>query len=520
MTYFAVLTFRMRTAFWISLFIISSCKTPRPLAGGDGIIEIVIIQVNDVYEIAPIAGGKIGGMARVASLKKEYQKQNANTILVMAGDFLSPSVYNSILYNGKRIRGKQMIESMNAAGMDLAVFGNHEFDITESELQERLNESDFQWVSSNTFHNKKGKVVPFEQYRSDTVSIPKTLIRSFRDADGTAVKVGFIGLTLPFNKAEYVTYSDPLETAREVYNQIKDSCDAVVAITHQFVPEDLELARQLPALTLIVGGHEHDMRIEKSGSVYIAKAHANARSAYVHKLTIDKKKNITLVVPELRMLDEKISLDSSASLVVKKWSDIASANYATLGFDAGKIVLSKGDSLDGRESEVRSRSTNFTKIIVEAMADATPQADVSIMNGGSIRLDDILYPPITQYDIIRSLPYGGPIREAELKGSLLKQVLDSGIANRGVGGFLHYYPVEYDPTNQVWMLKGDSIQTEKVYRVAFSDFLVTGREAGLSFLNKDNPGMIKLFDAEISPQDPRSDIRLALIRYLEKKNRN
>jgi len=32
---------------------------------------------------------------------------------------------------------------MNAAGMDLVVFGNHEFDIKESELQLRLNESTF-----------------------------------------------------------------------------------------------------------------------------------------------------------------------------------------------------------------------------------------------------------------------------------------------------------------------------------------------------------------------------------------
>jgi len=121
----------------------------------DGKIDVVFVQVNDVYEIAPLEGGKTGGMARVATLKKEYLKANPNTFLIMAGDFLSPSVYNSLKYNGERIRGQQMVESMNAAGMDYAIFGNHEFDITESELQKRINESSFQWISSNTFHKTK-----------------------------------------------------------------------------------------------------------------------------------------------------------------------------------------------------------------------------------------------------------------------------------------------------------------------------------------------------------------------------
>ena len=128
---------------WLLLIFISgiiSCS-PTRRAGvpgrDDGKIEVIFIQVNDVYEIAPTTGGTAGGMARVAAIKKEYKKQNPNTFLVMAGDFVSPSIFNSLSFEGKRIRGRQMIEAMNAAGTDLAIFGNHEFDISESELQER-----------------------------------------------------------------------------------------------------------------------------------------------------------------------------------------------------------------------------------------------------------------------------------------------------------------------------------------------------------------------------------------------
>ncbi|MBK6635707.1 MAG: hypothetical protein IPG38_16720 [Chitinophagaceae bacterium] len=133
-----------------------ACSSTKPVAAGsdDGMIEITFIQVNDVYEIAPLDGGKSGGMARVATFKKEALLKNPNTYLVMAGDFLSPSVYSSLRHEGNRIRGKQMVEAMNTAGFDLAIFGNHEFDIPAADLQSRINESTFKWISSNTFQKK------------------------------------------------------------------------------------------------------------------------------------------------------------------------------------------------------------------------------------------------------------------------------------------------------------------------------------------------------------------------------
>ena len=93
------------------MIVFASCSsTKKTTSKDDGKIEVTFVQINDVYEIAPLSGGKEGGMARVATLKKKYQQKNPNTFLVMAGDFVSPSVYNSLQYEGKAIRGKQMIE--------------------------------------------------------------------------------------------------------------------------------------------------------------------------------------------------------------------------------------------------------------------------------------------------------------------------------------------------------------------------------------------------------------------------
>ena len=323
------------------LLIISalSCNTTKKTTGtDDGKIELVIVQVNDVYEIAPVSGGDYGGMARIASLKKEQLRLNPNTFLLMAGDFLSPSVYNSLGYEGKRIRGKQMVEAMNAAGFDLVGFGNHEFDIQKWELQERLDESSFQWIASNSYLRSNDSLLHFYKntaHGKDT--LPAYKIISIRDKDGTSLKVGFIGINIPSNMADYVAYSDPLQTAIRLYSRIKDSCDIVIPITHQTFKQDSILASAIPGLPIIIGGHEHDMRFKKIGNVFITKANANARTAFVIKIAYDKNRKAVNVQPRLRSLDNTVPLDSFTSAVVTSWATIAKKNYQTLGFDPMQI---------------------------------------------------------------------------------------------------------------------------------------------------------------------------------------
>ncbi|MFZ1451320.1 MAG: bifunctional metallophosphatase/5'-nucleotidase [Ferruginibacter sp.] len=500
----------------MGLLLFASCNTAKQTAANDnGKIEITLVQINDVYEIAPLDGGKAGGMARVATVKKEQLSKNGNTIMVMAGDFLSPSVYNSLKFEGNRIRGKQMVDAMNVAGVDLAVFGNHEFDIPEADVQSRINESKFFWVSSNTFQKKGNEILPFVKNSLPVPQpFPKAIIRTMTDKDGTTVKIGFIGLTLPFNKAPFVSYTDVFESAQKYYDQIKDSCDAVIAITHQAMDDDIKLARQIPGLALIIGGHEHERHYAKIGNVYITKADANAKSAYIIKLRLNKKDNSLKLKADILDINEKIALDSATNVVVKKWTDIANSSYASLGFDATKVCMQTGDPLDGREAYIRTQQTNFTKLIVAAMEKASPAADAVIINSGSIRVDDILQMPVTQYDVIRSLPFGGSIMEVDMKGSLLIKILNAATKNVGSGGFLQYSAALRNENNG-WSLKNIPVDAGKTYKIAITDFLMTGGEANLDFLTKDNPDMVKVYPVFTDLNDSRSDVRRAIIRYME-----
>jgi 2',3'-cyclic-nucleotide 2'-phosphodiesterase (5'-nucleotidase family) len=501
------------------LFMLSACKTTQPggTAKDDHKLTMTFLQINDVYEIAPLSGGREGGIARVATLKKQYKQQNDNTFLVIAGDFLSPSVYNSLQYQGKAVRGRQMVDALNTAGLDIAMFGNHEFDIKEAELQDRINESRFQWISTNSFHKTGNGVSPF--LKTGDGPFPTTRILQLTDADGTKARIGILAVTLPFNKADYVSYTDPLQAAKEAYNKLKDSVDAVVAITHQSMEEDERLAREIPELAAIIGGHEHDGRFARIGKLPITKALANAKNAYVVSLHLNTKKKRHNVKTSIAPLNETVSLDSATNEVVQKWNRIAEENYSSLGFDAKAVVINKGEPLEGRETEVRSHPTNLTSLVVAAMKEAVPQADIVVLNGGSIRVDDVVLLPVSQYDILRSLPFGGAISEADLKGSLVIRLLNAGRANKGIGGFLHYNEnLQFDQNTNAWLLDGKAIDAEKIYHVALPEFLLSGKEAKMDFLNPKNPDVVKVYPAASGKTDPRTDVRLAVVRYLQKNS--
>src|SRR2546428_1537728 len=71
----------------------------------DCTVRVTLLQVNDVYQFAPVDLGTRGGIARVLTLRKEIAKQSPNALFLLAGDTISPSV-ESITY-----KGAQMIDA-------------------------------------------------------------------------------------------------------------------------------------------------------------------------------------------------------------------------------------------------------------------------------------------------------------------------------------------------------------------------------------------------------------------------
>lgn len=469
--------------------------TPIPASG-----KITLVHINDVYEITPLAGGASGGLARVAALVKEFRRRNPNTIFTLGGDFFSPSALGTAVVQGQRLAGRQMVAVLNSAGLDLAVFGNHEFDLRPDEFMARLSEASFPIIATNvtdTLGNRFSGTVPYA-------------VRSFAFEGADTVKIGFLGSVLPSNPQPWVRYLPWFEAMQTTARLLRDSVDILIGLTHLSVDQDAAIAESL-GLDLIIGGHEHDNMILRRGPglTPIVKADANVRTIAVVDLFWDRSRRQVQVTPNLMAIGDTLPDDPDVAKTVAAWVDLGYAGFRAGGFEPDRVIANLPMALEGRESQTRNQPTNLASLIAEAFYREAGDVDLALVNTGSIRIDDVIPPgPIVEYDLIRILPFGGNVAVVTMLGEVLEQVLNQGDENRGTGGYLAHYLVRKDPSGR-WLVGGLPIVSGNKYRVALTDYLASGRERGLGFLSPSNPGITDFLTFR--------DVRLALKDELSRK---
>ena len=398
----------------------AATRAPRP--------DLVILQLNDVYEANPVGGE--GGLARVATLRKRLEAEGAPVVTVLAGDFLSPSAIGLAKVDGERLAGKQMVAAFNALGLDYVTFGNHEFDVSEAQLLARIGESKFTWFSGNVL---RGSGEPFP-------GVQPRIVRTVQTPSG-AWTLGLLSVTLNSNPHDWVRYdADYVGVAKREVEALKAAgADLIVALTHLDLDDDEAIAEDVPPVDFILGGHEHEnVRIYRGRDFTpVIKADANARTVYVHRLTRGDGGAPTLT-SELVRIDAAIPDDPEVAAAAKTWTDRAFDSFRADGLQPERVVTTAWVDLDGREASVRNRSTDLTRLLAEAVAAGGQDAQVALYNSGSIRIDDTIPAgtPVTEYDVLRILPFGGQVVTVTLTGAVLSQVLDAGLANRGKGGYL------------------------------------------------------------------------------------
>ncbi len=501
-----------------TLLLLTACTPTRQLTNStdDGIIEFVFLHANDVYEIFALQGGKAGGLARVATLKDELLAENSNTLTVHAGDFLNPSLIGSIKYEGKRIKGKQMVEVMNAVGFDLITFGNHEFDLDEDDLQDRLNESRFEWISCNTFQKCGEHTFPFHrEFDGRKHFVPNTYTWEIEDADGTKIKVGIFGITLPVNQKDYVHYDDFYKASKQAVKELSESTDVVIGLTHLQIEQDLKVAQQNQSVPLFMGGHDHDNMRHEVGNSIVAKADANAKTVYIHRLTYNKKTKACTLKSELITIDDSIAHHPRVAPVVDKWSKILMSNVGKIIDEPNKVIYYAEEPLDGRDISIRHQQTNLGTIIVKSFYLASKNVDAALMNSGSVRIDDQIQGDVTPLDFFRTLPFGGKIITVEMTGALLKRLLDASIAYKGKGAYLQVYKIEKGNDGK-WLIANTPLDVNKNYNIAMSAFMLSGYDYSFFTLDKEmGKGIISVDEPDMNDaNDKRRDLRLAIIDYL------
>ena len=469
----------------------------QPLAvQGQARPSTTIVHINDAHEMDASDGGTSGGLARVATLVERLRKSHSPLLFTLGGDFLSPAAIGTARIDGEPMAGRQAVAVLNLMGVQWATLGNHEFDISEAAFMQRVAESKFGMVSSNVVR-VDGQ--PFKGV------VPSAIVPL--RASGRTIRLGLIGLTIDFNRRPWVVYRSPIEAAQTQIQALAGKTDGIVALTHLGLAGDQALAAAVPEIDLILGGHEHENWELRRGSraTPIAKADANGRSAIVATMTFERSGARPTVTTRVEMLDERVPPQARVQAEIARWMALGFAAFKKEGLDPEAPVATITSALDGREGTVRNRPGPLTDLIVAAMAREAGPVDVAVLNGGSIRIDDVLLPgAVRQYDVIRMLPFGGKVIRATLVGQVLGAVLDAGLANQGSGGYLHTMGVTRE--GSAWLVQGKPLEPSARYRVAMPEFLLTGGESRMAFLTRTNP--------QVTDIQEFRDVRLAVIDQL------
>lgn len=444
---------------------------PAGAEADDGEVHLTLVQMNDVYELQPLAGR--GGLARVATLLKALGQGDGKhpVLAVLAGDLLSPSALGEAEVDGRRLRGRQMVAAMNALKLDFIAFGNHEFDLKPDELEARLDESAFTWLAGNiTFPAR----APYAQR-----VVPSRIVE-IGDGSGATLRVGVFGLTLPTPTPAGIRIdADTVAAASRIVAQLRDAgrADIVIAVTHLPLDQDIRLAQQVPAIDLILGGHEHENIYLQRGPRFtpIAKADANARTVYVHRLAYTPATRRLRIDSCLQDITADLAEDAAVRTLIDGIVAQAHAALAAQGIDPVAVVATTAVPLDGREASVRSGPTALTELIAGAMLESFPDAQLALFNSGSIRIDDVLEGAITGYDVLRVLPYPGQAQQVLVPGATLQKALDGNPRRRGHGSFLQSAGVRRADDGR-WLVGGTALDPDADYRVALNDFLLRGTD--------------------------------------------
>lgn len=469
-------------AFALALLLALQLPLSAQTTKRDCLVKVTVLQVNDVYQFAPVERGTEGGLGRLLTLRKRIQAESPNTLFLLAGDTLAPSV------ESRQFEGRQMVEAWNAIGLDYSVWGNHEFDFGPDKLLERMKESRFGWLGANVIDKKTGKIF---------AGAPPFVVREFG-----GVKVGIFGITLQetaqtSKPGPDLDFRDPCATARPIVAQLRrQGVRTIIALTHLTMAEDKALARCVP-VDLIVGGHEHTLLQSSSGGAPIFKMTADARELGRIQLNIHPRTG------QVESIDWEVIPVNATTAAEDPEFVAAMSKYDGLMKDLAVPIGRTDVALDARSELNRTKETNIADFVADAYRRAT-NADVALINGGSIRAD-LTYEPgeLTRRDVASISPFSDPVLVLKITGATLRAALEQGLSRSAedaepgrfpqVSGMRYKFDASHPAGSRLVEVTvgGVPLDDKKEYTVATTGFVANGGDGyttlqGATVLNQDS----------------------------------
>ncbi|KAJ0411482.1 hypothetical protein ATCC90586_008531 [Pythium insidiosum] len=442
---------------------------------------IEVLAYNDVYELTQDAvnGLNIGGPSRVVPLAKAMREKNPNSLVLFAGDTMSPSLWSS------QFKGMQMVDAHNAIGVDYASLGNHEFDFGVEGFLNVSAATKFPWLNANCYEIETGALL-----RHTTPNAVKTL----EHPQFGKIKIGFFGIMYDMKDSSKGLYwTDPLQTAKRQVKLLREKMkvDMVIALTHQDLADDNVLSKEVPGINIIYGGHDHASMLQTNFGTPYLKADFDFRSVWQSRIEWFPKNGSTPETFRMRHQAVPITEDMPSDPAL----DATIKDYATrIGKLFERQIGTICEPLDLSQKLVRAADCAIGNIFADAQLKfyGPNSADVSITNGGGIRTDKV-YPagPLTLGQVVAWSPFGNTVMITETDGKSLKQFIrKENLASCGAGViqlngmYAHPAGVKYsfkctgqgagEVTNLEWFkhpTRSGPVKDDDVFKLVLNNFL-------------------------------------------------
>ncbi|ATJ83594.1 bifunctional UDP-sugar hydrolase/5'-nucleotidase UshA [Halomonas beimenensis] len=428
------------------LLLLGGCATPAP----ETTYRLTILHTNDHHgRFWRNARDEYGMAARktlVDRLRSEVEAEGGRSLLLSGGDI------NTGVPESDLLDAEPDFKGMNLLGYDAMAVGNHEFDNPLAVLRRQEAWADFPLLSANIYRRSTGQ----------------RLFPAYELFELEGLEVAVLGLTTDdtavIGNPEYladIEFRDPVEEAAKLVPELRERADLVIAVTHMGhyadarhganAPGDVTLARRVPGIDLVVGGHSQE-------PVCMAAENRMDEDFVPGDACVPDVKNGTLIVQahewgkyvgraDLVYRDGELDLERYRLLPVNLLRDVRADGGpprrladARIPEDDAMLALlapfqEKGQRrleepvgqvrgrLEGDRDRVRFEQTNLGRLIATAQATATG-ADLAIVNSGGIR-HGLPEGPVTYRDILQVQPFGNRVAYVDLSGRELQAYLET-----------------------------------------------------------------------------------------------
>lgn len=233
--------------------------------------ELTIAHINDHHSHLEPEGSQSfmfngntytserGGFARITQLYEDLQARYAgsNFLKLHAGDAITGTKYYSFY------QGDADADMMNTVCFDAFALGNHEFDDGDAALVrfiDRLHQGSCQ--TPVLAANVKPKVgTPLAMTKVDDYIKPYTITTTKEGVKVAIIGIDIAGKTQNSSRPLATTeFLDEVTTAQNYINEVKNQgIKHIILLTHYTYGNDIELAKQLTDVDVIIGGDSHTL---------------------------------------------------------------------------------------------------------------------------------------------------------------------------------------------------------------------------------------------------------------------